>query len=54
MEKEMKVTALDLKNTLARPRIYYGEYLKKHSTASPGNPEDVTKPSLNLLLVQQD
>ena len=45
--------ALNLKTTLARPLVYDRAYLEKFSTASPGNPVGVSKPSLLSLIVQQ-
>ena len=41
-------------STLATPPIYNQVYPEKLATSSPGNPIDVTKPSLVLLLVQQN
>ena len=41
-------------STLATPPIYYRAFREKLAIASPGNPMDVTNPSLLLLFVQQD
>ena len=51
--KIIEKIALHLKCTLARPPIYDRSYPEKLAT-DPGNPVAVKKPSLFLLLVQQD
>ena len=49
--KPVKIIALHIKNTMARPPIYDGANLKKLATASTGNSVGVTEPSLILLLL---
>ena len=46
--------ALQLKSTLARPRIYDGRYPEELWTASPGNSLGVMRPSLILMFLQSD
>ena len=51
-QNQLKKFAPNLKSVLARPPIYDRAYPKMLSTASPGNPIGITKPSSLLLFVQ--
>ena len=51
-QKQLKIFALHLKSTLARPPIYDGAYPEMLSTASAGNPVGIMKPTSYLLFVQ--
>ena len=53
-QKQSKIIALLLKNTLTRPPIYDGVYPEKHWIASASNPVGVTKRSLFLFFIQLD
>ena len=53
-QKELKKIVLHLKSTLARPPFHDEAYHLKPSTASPGIPASVMKPSLLLFFVQSD
>ena len=53
-QKQLKKNVIHLKSTLARPPIYDRAYPEMLSTASPGNPVGITKPSSFLLFVQAD
>ena len=50
-QKQLKKIAQHLNSTLARQNIYNRAYPENPSTASPGNPVGVKKPSLLLLFV---
>ena len=53
-QKQLKKIVLHPKSTLARPPIYDRAYPEMLSTAFPGNPVGITKPSSLLLFVQPD
>ena len=53
-QKQLEKIALHVKSTLARPTIYDRAYPEVLSTASPGNPVGITKPSQLLLFVQPE
>ena len=53
-QKQLKKIAKHPESTLGRPPIYDRAYPEKLSTASPGNPVGITKPSSFSLFVQQN
>ena len=53
-QKQLKKLLLHPKSTSARPPIYDRAKPEKLSTASPGNPMSITRPSSFVLCVQPD